>query len=113
MRARCLTLLFHPDLVAIFVYSDEDKQRTISLCIFIISWNVHSTDTSRLKAIITFRKVHRNSNSDQARTYYAYGQLYKYKQEITVEIQTPDHWDLIGRNMTDSLSVLPPSITVL
>jgi len=120
MRARCLTFPFHPDLVTIFIYSDKDKQRTISLCIFIISWNVHCTDTSRLKVTINFRKVRHNPSSDQVRTDYTYGQLYKCKQGISVEIQTQKHWDPFGRSMTDSLpllqpnSILPPlSIAVL
>jgi hypothetical protein len=78
------------------------------MCIFIIFWNVHSTGTSIHKATITSRKVRLKSKSAQERTGYTHGQLYNHKQGISVEIQTPSHWDLIGRSMTDSLPQLPP-----
>jgi hypothetical protein len=78
------------------------------LCIFIIFWNVRSTDIFIHKATTTSRKVWRKSNSAQVRTGYTHGQLCKYKYGISAEIQTPNHWDLIVRSMADSLPLLPP-----
>jgi hypothetical protein len=48
-------------------------------------------------------------NVAQRSTEYVHGPLYICEQRSLVEIQTPTHWNLIGRHMTAPLPVLLPS----
>ena len=63
-------------------------------------------------AIVTFRKVRRESNFTQVGIEYTYGLLHVPKEGSPAEIQTPTHWKLIGHSMTAPPPVLSPSITL-
>jgi hypothetical protein len=60
-------------------------------------------------ALVAFWKVRIKSNVAQVGIEYAHGLLYMYVQGSPVEIQTPAHWNLIGRSMTAPPPVLSPN----
>lgn len=55
----------------------------------------------------------RTTGFDEGRTQVAiarnYGQLHMYTQGSLVEMQTPKHWNIIGRSMTAPQLLLSPS----
>jgi hypothetical protein len=57
-------------------------------------------------AVVTFQKVRQKSEFSHVGTVVSYTRMYGTRDQI--EVQTPTHWNLIGRSTTVALSMLSP-----